>query len=100
MGGYQVSQTTRSKVLDAVLTRAGESLNQLDAEQRKVRIRELVDQEIQRNNAASVFASISRVLDAPREVEQRLLLEWLIVLCRSLAFTGDIVCLARASCVS
>lgn len=105
------TRSVDAAVVDAVLSRHAEELEHLAPAARRMRIRELVAQEMAlRQHALAgsmaarssefVVAVLSRALDAPRSVDQRLLLEWLLVLNRIITFCGDIFTLAHAGCVS
>eukprot|EP00927_Polykrikos_kofoidii_P035195 TRINITY_DN29777_c0_g1_i1.p1 TRINITY_DN29777_c0_g1~~TRINITY_DN29777_c0_g1_i1.p1 ORF type:complete len:1045 (+),score=184.23 TRINITY_DN29777_c0_g1_i1:87-3137(+) len=90
-----------------VLQKHAKELSRLDPEARRVRIRGLVGQEMSRAGRgplgraeASASVAIERVLDADRPVEQRVLLEWFLVLGRVMAYCGDVMTLCRATMVS
>jgi len=90
-------------VAQAVLERAV-GLSKLSSTERRARIHDLVAQELlwrqETTKAIAPVAGINRALNARRSVEQRLLLQWLLVLSRILAFCGDVLSLARSGCVS
>lgn len=72
---------------------------------RRARIRDLVAAEMRKRAAVAGAAlalrgptkTIHRALNANRDGDQRVLLEWLFVLCRTFSFCGDAVSLARGS---
>ncbi|CAK0806033.1 unnamed protein product [Prorocentrum cordatum] len=111
-GGGAPEAAADEALAGSVLAQAeAQALEQLDPEQRQARIRELVALQVrlQQGGAAAsaalppgrfVSASISRVLDLERQVDNRLLLEWLLVLSRTMAFCGGAASLGRARCVS
>lgn len=53
--------------------------------------------EVRNLRRTSAGGHISRALDADREPNQRILIEWLLALCRVFAFAGDATTLCRAS---
>eukprot|EP00930_Biecheleria_cincta_P029171 TRINITY_DN20301_c0_g1_i2.p1 TRINITY_DN20301_c0_g1~~TRINITY_DN20301_c0_g1_i2.p1 ORF type:complete len:788 (+),score=139.65 TRINITY_DN20301_c0_g1_i2:136-2499(+) len=102
--GYAGAAPQEAEATEAVLrsVQANSDLEKMTPEARRARIRDLVAEEVRRRQAprSPLAAAMGPALDMSRSVEQRILLEWLLVLARALAFSGDITTLAHASSVS
>lgn len=95
-------------VVEAVLRQHFRELSRLPPDRRRARIRELVAEEVASRHGSGglelpvsviVRRVIGKSLDAPRGVDQRLLIEWMLVMNRILSFVGDACALSRATAV-
>eukprot|EP00929_Paragymnodinium_shiwhaense_P039337 TRINITY_DN20678_c0_g1_i2.p1 TRINITY_DN20678_c0_g1~~TRINITY_DN20678_c0_g1_i2.p1 ORF type:complete len:966 (+),score=234.75 TRINITY_DN20678_c0_g1_i2:73-2970(+) len=95
-------QAATGEVVAGVLQKHAADLARLSPADRKARIRDLVAQEMGALDPAggckSATSEINRLLNAERTEDQRLLLEWILVLGRVSAYCGDLQSLGRSIC--
>jgi len=108
--GGPTKVTVDRTMVEALVKEHAKELSMLAPEARRTRIRELVAEHLAAQGRASLAlpvsaaslrsAALGKHLDSERSVDQRLLLEWMLVLVRIMSFTGEMRTLGAAVAVN